>query len=75
MKGTCVLLAWRLLNRPCFSLVRCVDKRRGPPFTAWPVGGRADGMRQKPDSKAWVGSVTLVPPSYPEEAIPTAREK
>lgn len=32
--------------------MRWVDKHRGPLFTVWPVGGRADGM-----SRAWKQSL------------------
>lgn len=34
-------------------LVTQVDKHKGPTFTVWPLGGRADGMKPKME-QAWV---------------------
>lgn len=50
MKGTCVLLAWRLLQSP--GSLGEVGSQRGPLFTVWPVGGKADGV-----SRAWQQSL------------------
>lgn len=74
MKGTCIA-GMETVTQTLLLFSEVGRQTQRSPFTVWPVGGRADGMRQKPGRKAWAGSVTLVPPSYPEEAIPTAREK
>lgn len=63
------------VTQPLLLLSEVGRQTQRSPFYSVASRGQADGMRQKPGSKAWVGSVTLVPPSYPEEAIPTAREK